>query len=230
MMQNPIYRINNLVFSYKDKKNVTINKFELHRGAVYLFSGSMGSGKSSLMKILSKYIDINDTDSIFYEDQDLSKIKISDYNKEIYFLERNNKVPWLSISAKNYMIKRIKVYSKDNYNNIFKRICNSMKISSEILNSNLSSLSEGELRWIEISIAIAVDTKVLIVDYLEKSLDLNRRIILNRILKRKASHDGVTVIASTYNLDFFKMSASVSIKMDRGRITQVRSLTNSKSK
>ena len=43
----------------------------------------------------------------------------------------------------------------------------------------------------------------------------NRRIILNRVLKRKTSYDGVTIIATTYNPDFFKMSASVIIKMDK---------------
>ena len=52
----------------------------------------------------------------------------------------------------------------------------------------------------------------------------NSLVILNRVLKRKASYDGVTIIASSYNPDLFKMSTSVSIKIDRGRITQVRSL------
>ena len=73
--------------------------------------------------------------------------------------------------------------------------------------------------------SIAIDSKVLIIDYLDKSLDSNRRIILNRVLKRKSSHDGVTIITSSYSPEFFKMSTSVFIKMDNGRITQVRSVS-----
>ena len=61
---------------------------------------------------------------------------------------------------------------------------------------------------------------------LEKYLDSNRRIILNRVLKRKSSHDGVTIIATSYVPEAFKMSTSVFIKMDRGRITQVRSVSH----
>jgi ABC-type cobalamin/Fe3+-siderophores transport system ATPase subunit len=95
-----------------------------------------------------------------------------------------------------------------------------------LLKANISSISEGEFRWILLSIAIAIDSKVLVIDYLEKFLDSNRRIILNRVLKRKTSHDGVTIIASSYTPEAFKMSTSVYIKMDNGRITQVRSVSH----
>ena len=64
------------------------------------------------------------------------------------------------------------------------------------------------------------------IDYLEQFLDSNRRIILNRVLKRKSSHDRVTIITSSYSPEFFKMSTSVFIKMDNGRITQVRSVSH----
>ena len=101
-----------------------------------------------------------------------------------------------------------------------------MKISRSILDSKVSSLSEVEFRWVLLASSIAMHSKVLSIDYLDKYIDYNKRIILNRILKRKTSYDGVTIIATTYNPDQFKMSASVNIKIDRGRITQVRSSTN----
>ena len=46
---------------------------------------------------------------------------------------------------------------------------------------------------------------VLIIDYLDKHIDSNKKIILNRILKRKTSYDGVTIIATCYNPDSFRI-------------------------
>ena len=105
-----------------------------------------------------------------------------------------------------------------------------MKISETLLNSKVSSISDGEYRWVLLASSIAIDSKILIIDHLEKHIDSNKKIILNRILKRKTSYDGVTIIASSYNPDFFKMSSSVNIKLDKGRIMQVRSSSTNKSK
>ena len=175
------------------------------------------------MNIISKNKTINDGE-LFYEDKDINKISLSNYKKDIVYLGQINKRPWLGGTVKNYMLKKIKVNLKTDYQKAFKRICNTMKIPKYLLDMDISALSEGEFRWVNLSISIAIDSKVLIINYLEKNLDFNRKVILNRVLKRKASYDGVTIIASSYNPDLFKMSTSVSIKIDRGRITQVRSL------
>ena len=224
-MKKPIFLITKLFYSKNEVKILSINKFDFHRGAMYLFSGSMGSGKTTLMKILSKNHNI-DNGLVFYEDNDINNVSSSKYKKEVLFLDKDNKRPWLGGTVKSYMIKQIKSKGLQDYNKAFNKICNSMKIPDYLLKANISSISEGEFRWILLSIAIAIDSKVLIIDYLEKFLDSNRRTILNRVLKRKSSHDGVTIIASSYNPEHFKMSTSVFIKMDNGRITQVRSVSN----
>tara|TARA_B100002051_G_scaffold197407_1_gene187315 strand:+ start:201 stop:884 length:684 start_codon:yes stop_codon:yes gene_type:complete len=224
-MKKPIYSLKNLSLVKSEHKVLSINKFDFHRGAMYLFSGSIGSGKSSLMKVLTKDINV-DKGLLFYEDQDITNISSSNYGKDTYFVDRTNKRPWLGGSVEKYMLKQIKSKVSDEYSKVFKKICNSMKISDYLLKSDINKISDGEFRWVLLSIAIAVDTKVLIIDYLEKYLDSNRRIILNRVLKRKSSHDGVTIIATSYVPEAFKMSTSVFIKMDRGRITQVRSVSH----
>ena len=101
-----------------------------------------------------------------------------------------------------------------------------MKISNTVINKNVSELTAGEFRWLLLAGSIAIDNKVLFIDYIDMYLDYNKRMILNRLLKRKTSYDGVTVIATTYNPEGFKMSTSVHIKLDKGRITQLRSTPN----
>ena len=229
-MQQPIYSINNLIILSNEHKILNINKFELHRGAMYLFSGYIGSGKTSLMQIFSKEIPINQG-MLYYESKDIYQISKTKYNKDIVYLEEVNNRPWFSGKVKNFMLNKIKAQSKNKkYEDIFNKICNSMKISKSVLDSKVSSLSEGEFRWVLLAVSIAIDSKVLIIDYLDKHIDSNKKIILNRILKRKTSYDGVTIIATCYNPDSFKMSSSVNIKLDKGRIMQVRSASVNKSK
>ena len=174
-MKKPIFSIKNLSFFYKKNKVLSINKFDLHRGAMYLFSGFIGSGKSTLMNILSKNKTINDGE-LFYEDKDINKISLSNYKKDIVYLDRINKRPWLGGTVKNYMLKKIKVNLKTDYQKAFKKICNTMKIPKYLLDMDISTLSEGEFRWVNLSISIAIDSKVLIINYLEKNLDFNRKL------------------------------------------------------
>lgn len=225
-MKQPIYSIKNLSILNNDYRILNINKFDFHRGAMYLFNGSTGSGKSILMNIFSKEKSI-DKEMFFYEDKDISNISKSNYIKDVVYLSDINKRPWFSGKVEDFMINKIKGQSKTiNPKDAFNKICNSMKISKFIISSKVSALSEGDYRWILLASSIAMDSKVLIIDYLDKYIDYNKKIILNRILKRKTSYDGVTIIATTYNPDNFKMSSSVNIKIDRGRITQVRSSSN----
>ena len=224
-MKKPIFLLKKLFYTKNKSKILSINKFDFHRGAMYLFTGSMGSGKSTLLNILSKNHTI-DNGLVFYEDSDINNVNSSAYNKEVLFLDKVNKRPWFGGNVKAYMKKNIQAQLDQDYEKAFKKICNAMKIPDYILKSDISELSNGEFRWILLAIAISIDTKVLIINYLEKHLDSNRRIILNRVLKRKSSHDGVTIIASSYTPEAFKMSTSVYIKMDNGRITQVRSVSH----
>ena len=54
-MKNSLYKINKLQIN-KDDFNLNINKFEVHRGAIYLISGRINSGKSIFLKALNNSI------------------------------------------------------------------------------------------------------------------------------------------------------------------------------
>ena len=92
-MQQPIYSIKNLILSKGKDRILNINKFDLHRGAVYLFNGHVGSGKTSLMNVFSKKSKISNG-MLFYEGNDLNLIPQSEYQNDITFLKEKNDRPW----------------------------------------------------------------------------------------------------------------------------------------
>jgi ATPase subunit of ABC transporter with duplicated ATPase domains len=51
-----IYDVNNLKLTFKSKKVLEINTLKFHNGLIYGICGNLGSGKSSLLKVLSAEI------------------------------------------------------------------------------------------------------------------------------------------------------------------------------
>ena len=123
-MQQPIYSINNLIISNNEHKILNINKFDLHRGAMYLFSGYIGSGKTTLMQIFSKEKSIN-KGMVYYESKDIYQISKTKYNKDIVYLKEVNNRPWFAGKVKEFMFNKIKAQSKNKkYEDAFSKICN----------------------------------------------------------------------------------------------------------
>ena len=52
-MNNPIFKIKNLIYKKNNSNILNIKNFEFHRGTCYLINGNMASGKTLLLDILT---------------------------------------------------------------------------------------------------------------------------------------------------------------------------------
>ena len=91
------------------------------------------------------------------------------------------------------------------------------------MNSKMRNLTPSQLRWVNIAAGISSFPKVLLIDELEMHLSLSNIKIISKLLYRKSNYEGVTIIATTQNKDFFKSLSSININLNNGRITSVRS-------
>jgi len=94
---------------------------------------------------------------------------------------------------------------------------------TSILNRKMKSLTPGELRWVMLATMIGADSKVLFIDEIEQHLGKKDQKTLLSILHRKINYDGITLITSTQNKEILSRIASVTITLESGRITSVRS-------
>ena len=108
-------------------------------------------------------------------------------------------------------------------------IVRKMNISS-LLKRKMKSLTPGELRWVVLAAQISADSKVLFIDEYELHLGKEEIKKLNNLLYRKINYDVITLIASTQNKDLFKRLASVTITLENGRSTSLRSFSKKKDK
>ena len=226
-MPTPLYSIKNLQTSIGNGNKLYINKFDIHRGACYVFEGRMGSGKTTFLDILYSRRRIKRGD-IKFEEKDIYSYSTYEYQEQIAVVPQKFRLPWGKVE--NYIFKTIRKYKHiKNPNNRLDEISRKMKIT-HLLNRKISSLTPGEIRWIVLAAQIAADTKVLFIDEYEQHLGKEDLKKLNTILYRKINFDGVTVIVSTQNKDTLNRLASVYITLENGRITSLRSFSKKRDK
>ena len=228
-MQIPIFSLNKVQLKNKDENVLKINNFDIHRGAAYFINGNMACGKTALLNLISKK-NISHSGEILYENEDLSKVSKNKFLQDIAYVEQDFKITWWSGTVEKFIKNTLSKYN--HISNIENKISNILKVMDikHLLNTQLSNLTPGQLRWVVLAANIAADTKVLIVDELEQHLGAYHIKQLNKILYRKCNYDGVTLIASTQNKSFFQSHlASVIITLERGKIFSVRSSSGKKT-
>ena len=220
-MPQPIFSLKNVNHESKGKKLLIIKKFEMHRGATYVVDGNMGSGKTALIDILSRNIKVN-SGNCEYEQKKLSSYSSRMYNDQVAVVPQTFKAPFGTVGK--YLKKTLKKYSHiSDPNRKIEDICRKMEIE-HLLDRKMRELSPGQLRWVVLSANIAADTKVLLIDEIEQHLSRNNLNQLVKLLYRKSNYDGVTIVVTTQNKDTFSQRlASVTVTLESGRITSVRS-------
>ena len=217
-MKKPIFEFKNLLYNKNNTNILNIKKFEIHRSACYLFNGNMASGKTLLLDVLSKNNN-NYAGDIRYEGNDFKKISKFNFKKDVKYVKQSINAPYFK-TVESY-IKSIIGSDGD----VKKNINEIVKVMDfkYIINSKMRELSPGQLRWVDLAANIAAFPKVLFIDELELHLSMSKIKSLSKILYRKVNYEGITIIATTQNREFFSNLSSVTININHGRITSVRS-------
>jgi len=216
-MDNSLYQIKNLHLK-KSKFNLSIKKFDIHRGAVYMFSGKINSGKSLVLDILAKNSKYNGL--LQYDGKNLSDYSKKAYMKEVAVI---SKLPFSFSNGEAYIKKYIKKYDAiktnfKNVNNLIKRFG-----VGDALSKRVCCLPPSQKRVLNLIAAIAAEPKVILIDDIDMYLTLDELKTLKSILNKKSSFHGVTVVATCRYVHNFTRFASVNITLDSGRIIRVRS-------
>ena len=212
-MKKPIIAIKNLTVPTKRKQNfINIKNFEFHRGACYLINGEMCSGKTLLINVISgnenKY-----SGDVFYETKLLKEYKSRNLASQFSYVKQIEKRSYFK-TVKSYIYNEIKskTNSSDSINSKLNNIIKVMDLKL-ILDQKLTVLTPGQFRWVDLASNIASFPKVLIIDEIELHLNMKYIKSLCKILYRKSNYEGVTIIATTQNKEFFTSLSSINISI-----------------
>ena len=204
-MEN-IIEIKNLSFKYNTTKaifsdlNLTIKK-----GEITTLLGKNGCGKSTLIKLLSKNI-TNYTGNIFLENKELKSYSLKELATKLSIVYQNN------ITPQEITVFDMVSFARLPYQNIFfykqtkediEKINFALKETDliEYKNTKVSELSGGQLQRVYISMCLAQDTEIIILDEPTTFLDIKYQKSIMKLVKRLNQELGLTIIMVLHDIN-----------------------------
>jgi len=213
------YKLNNIQFSYADKKVLDIEQQVFEQGIITALVGANGAGKSTLLGLLS-FISDAEIGEIEFSGEKVTKSNQASLRKSIGLVQQN---PYL---IKGSVIKNIELGLKFRHvkpevrESMAKDMLRILKIE-DLADRSVKSLSGGEAQKIAIGRTLVLDPKVILLD--EPFTYLDREFVdeFELLMKKLKNDQNKTIIFTTHNqLQAQALSDQVFSIMD-GHLTEV---------
>ena len=211
--QDALYDISRVNVDISNENILNIRKLKFHKGAIYGVVGPAGSGKTTMLKLLSGLIKESSGevkyDNSFFETNWMGKAIL---NPDIKFVDLLKNDFGKSLPSKINNNK-----SKD----IFSTYSKKMNIN-RLLTNKPSNLSKGELAFANLSLALENDPRVLIIDDYGIYFDKNTEINFRKKIQLMNKNFGTTIILSSISDKILKLFTSVNIYLENGYVSKIR--------
>ncbi len=181
---------NNVVKYYNKKSYTKELNFQINLQAINLIIGGNGSGKSTSLKLICKFILLKQTD----------RGKIVNDFKKIAFLPEKTAIP-LHGMVNEYLKNVIKIYDVEDKIDYYLNLFN-------LKNTALKTLSKGMMQKVCIIHTLLLDADLYVYDEPLDGIDENAAKTFIKCLNEKVKK-GKTVIIATHKKDVFLKYASV---------------------
>lgn len=211
----------NVKFGY-DENKVIISDFsaKVKSGQKVAIVGPTGAGKTTIVKLLMKFYDINDG-KILIDNKDIQKIEKSDLRKEFGMVLQDT---WLFSGTIMENLRYGKLDASDD------EVISSAKAAhvhhfiqtlpdgyDMELNEETNNISSGQKQLLTIARAILADPKILILDEATSSVDTRTEILIGKAMDYLMK--GRTTFVIAHRLSTIK-DADLILVMDEGNIVE----------
>lgn len=208
-MYNSFITMNKLGFSYGDNEALYIDHLSIEKGLTTVFLGSNGSGKTTILKILSGLLNPS-WGSI--------NSGTSDIKKESVMVHQ---VPYLFSGTVKYNIDfGLKIMKTPAVirNTIVQETLEQAGLH-HLIHRKISQLSGGEKHRLAIARAVAIEPETLILDEPFAHIDTESGKLIEQLIDGRAAK-GKTTILSTHDLTYAYRLADRIIYLENGKIKE----------
>lgn len=214
-------KVENITCKYKNGTNIQTlfeqESFEINQKDFIIISGPSGSGKSSLLKIVSGMLKPNEG-KVYWQDkeiysltnQNLSKVRL----EESGFIYQD----FMLIDELTVLdnIKLVQHLSKKINNELIEELIKKLSLE-KLLTKYPPVLSGGEKQRVAIARALANNPKVLFCDEPTGALDFVATKEIMDLLQKINQENNVTIILVTHEQENLKYATRI-IKFDNGKL------------
>ncbi len=214
-------QINNLSYSYNDYHNVLENiNITIKKGEKILLLGNSGSGKSTILKLISKYY-IPKRNTIYLDETDINDISIKNLKENLVMISQEEIL--FNDTIKNNILLNRNI-DENTLTKIYKitqidKITNNMFLGYNTkLEENGHNISGGQKQRIILARALIKPANIILIDEGLNAIDVNsERIILKNIFKE---FNNKTIINVSHRIDNMDLYDKV-IKLSKGKVEEI---------
>lgn len=213
-MGNLLASMKNVTKKYGNIVAADIESFKVYEGKIYALIGSNGSGKTTMMKVLCGL-----------EDYDSGTVELNCDNKVYMIHHETSLFQELRVYENMFMndeptigIKRLRIVDWTKIRKKTKQILDEYEIDIDI-DMKVKYLSVASQKILEIVVALAMESKIIIIDEPLALLDKNEIETINRLIK-KIKERNITVIYISHRMDQILEIADHITVLNKGKIIQ----------
>jgi tungstate transport system ATP-binding protein len=196
-MTNLLYQLKNITFNYGTDFNLVDVCVDIERSNVIAIVGPNGSGKTSLLNILS-FLNYPQTGCLLYNGKELSPNYFEEFRKTVGYVQQS---PYLlrGTTFKNLELGlKLKHIDKQTRTQKVSEVMQLLGITA-LANRNARTLSGGEAQKVAIGQVLVLEPDVLILDEPFTHLDKDAIHELEQIVLKLKEEFNKTIILTTHN-------------------------------
>lgn len=184
--------INNVTYGYNKYHNVFKNfTLEFNEGGIYGLLGKNGTGKSTLLYLIMGLLRPQ-VGSVTYNGID-TRLRRPETLGDMFIVPEEYNLP--SVSLKKY-ISSIRPFYPNFSEELLKECLEGFNMTNDV---NLGALSMGQKKKVYMCIALATNTKLLVMDEPTNGLDIPSKSQFRKVVAKGMSDDK-TIIISTHQV------------------------------
>ncbi len=192
----------------------------LERGTTTALIGSSGSGKSTVLRLLSGLLE-PDQGTILVEGQNIFHLDLSAYRQKIGFMvQQGGLFPHLTVEQNVLIVGKYLKQDREMLQNRLDSLCRLVSLSTQLMSRYPHELSGGQRQRVGLIRALMLDPEILLLDEPLGALDPIVRHDLQQELKALFAQLQKTVLLVTHDVHEAQYLAEHLILMHQGAIVQ----------